>query len=123
MLAEIPETRQIPGEGFRRWFTDARMDLIVWYTSENGRIVGFQLCYDKDEDEKALTWTQEAGFSHERVDDGGDRGYTHKGTPLLLPDGEFQPDRVLRDFTHQAEEIEAPLRRFVVEVLERYRWA
>jgi hypothetical protein len=121
MLTEIRDTRQIPGEGFRRWFTDARMDLIVWYTNKNGRIIGFQLCYDKDEDEKALTWTREAGFSHERVDDGGDRGYSHKGTPLLMPDGEFPAGRVVRDFTLLAEEIEEPLRRFVVEVLEHYR--
>jgi hypothetical protein len=121
MLTEIRETRQIPGEGYRRWFTDERMDLIVWYTHEKGKIIGFQLCYDKEEDEKALTWTRESGFTHERVDDGGDRGYSHKGTPLLLPDGEFRSDRVLRDFTLLAEEIEEPLRRFVGEVLKRYR--
>ena len=42
MLTEIKGTRQIPGEGRRRWFRDDELDLIVWY-EENGAIAGFQL--------------------------------------------------------------------------------
>jgi hypothetical protein len=52
MLAEIRDVRQIPGEGFRRWFSDGDFDLIVWYAG--GEIAGFQLCYDKGRRERAL---------------------------------------------------------------------
>jgi hypothetical protein len=69
MLVEIRNTRQIEGEGFRRWFTDEFFDLIVWY-DEKRTLVGFQLCYDKEGRERALTWTREHGFQHNRIDDG-----------------------------------------------------
>ena len=54
MLTEIEKTRQIPGEGIRRWFRDDELDLIVWY-GDDGSIEGFQLCYDKLQHERALT--------------------------------------------------------------------
>lgn len=47
MLVELKDVRQIPNDGFRRWFTDEDFDLIVWY--EDDKITGFQLCYDKKE--------------------------------------------------------------------------
>jgi len=34
MLSEIEHTRQIPNEGYRRWFTDESFDLIVWYMND-----------------------------------------------------------------------------------------
>ena len=72
MIHEVKRTRQVPGEGFRRWFTDSDFDLIVWYEGqdEDGPIAGFQLCYDKQGAERALTWRRATGFSHEKVDDG-----------------------------------------------------
>ncbi|MFW5812247.1 MAG: hypothetical protein ACOCWS_04610, partial [Alkalispirochaetaceae bacterium] len=67
MLSEIKPVRQVPGEGFRRWFTDEEMDLIVWYDGEDQeQIEGFQLCYDKEVLERALTWRPEAGFTHHK---------------------------------------------------------
>ncbi|MDQ3585182.1 MAG: hypothetical protein M3407_05355 [Acidobacteriota bacterium] len=54
----------------RRWFVDDYFDLIVWHDARR-EIVRFQLCYDKRRDERALTWQQDAGFAHERVDEGG----------------------------------------------------
>jgi len=58
MLTEIRNARQVEGEGFRRWFTDDYFDLIVWYGDQNA-MIGFQLCYDKQGKERALTWTVE----------------------------------------------------------------
>jgi len=117
MLAEIQETRQIEGEGFRRWFTDEKLDLIIWYREAGGEITGFQLCYDKDRDEKALTWTREGGFVHERVDSGEAKGYGHKGTPIMVADGEFNKGRALEQFNERAKQIDAPLRGFVTDTI------
>ena len=62
MLAEIRNARQIAGEDFRRWFTDEEFDLIVWYGDDRS-LVGFQLCYDKQDRERALTWTSTTASS------------------------------------------------------------
>ena len=57
MLTEFKAVRQIPKDGFRRWFTDQDFDLFVWYEDESKtNIVGFQLCYNKRGNQKALTW-------------------------------------------------------------------
>ena len=40
-----------------------RRDLYVWY--DDGEMpIGFQLCYGKDNAEKALTWLRPERFSH-----------------------------------------------------------
>ena len=53
MLHEWEGIRQREEEGHRRWYVDEAMDLIVWF--EDSDVVGFQLCYDKGSDEKAVT--------------------------------------------------------------------
>jgi len=84
MLTELEKVPQHGGRR-RRWFRSAKQELIVWF-SEDDSMWGFQLCYDLDKQEKALTWTQDQGFSHERVDDGEDVGLRHKRTPILVID-------------------------------------
>ena len=54
MLNEIANLRQISEEGHRRWFTDSYFDLIVWYERDGATLAGFQLCYDKEGEERAL---------------------------------------------------------------------
>jgi len=71
----------------RKWFSDANWDLIVWLSGP-GEIWGFQLCYDRARDERALTWTRETGYSHDRIDD-GEGNPTKNRTPVLVPNGVF----------------------------------
>jgi hypothetical protein len=113
MLAEIKNTRQIEDEGFRRWFTDSYFDLIVWY-DEKGGIDGFQLCYDKVNKERALTWRQNKGYVHEKVDDGEGPGHV-KMTPILMPDGAFSKDSIPRRFDRDSKEIDADIAEFVIK--------
>ena len=88
MLQEFPTVRQEEGT-FRRLFSDENFDLYLWYRSRWGRLIGYQLCYDKGENYHCLTWTRDSGYSHEAVDDGesGGAGGGYKGTPILIPDG------------------------------------
>jgi hypothetical protein len=119
VLTEIPNARQIEGEGFRRWFSDEDSDLIVWY-SDDRKLQGFQLCYDKSRREHAITWTREHGFKHNRVDDGEKRAGGPKATPVLVADGEFRKDTVAEAFRKKSTGLEPGISRFVYKALKAY---
>jgi hypothetical protein len=115
MLTEVRNPRQVEGEGLRRWFTDEYFDLIVWHDAA-GEFSGFQLCYDKAGDERALTWRRGEGYSHERVDDGEIPGRA-KMSPILVPDGAFARNEVAERFLEASAGIEQHLRKAVHERL------
>ena len=118
MLREIANTRQIKGEPHRRWFTSGTMDLVVWY-GEDGNLAGFQLCYDKDSEERALTWRPESGFSHMTVDDGDNAGgMRYKSAPILAAGVAFDAGRILDLFTAGSAVLPVPVATFVRERLE-----
>lgn len=58
LLEEVSRVPQHPGEHRRRWFASDTLDLIVW-SDASGKLIGFQLCYDKDRDERAVMWNVE----------------------------------------------------------------
>lgn len=111
MLSEIKDVRQIKDEGFRRWFTDSYFDLILWYEEQN-EISGFQLCYDKNGNERALTWRKDQGFSHEKIDD-GDVVPGPKRTPILVPDGKFEKNEIAEKFESESRNIDLKISEFV----------
>ena len=121
MLREIPlyMVRQIKGEHTRRWFTDEEFDLIVW-VDERGEIVGFQLRYDKQQDQRAVTWHHESGFMHNRVDDGENRPGRYKLAPIPVPDGLFQHEKVAEAFRRESIGIEEKVATFVYEKLMEF---
>jgi hypothetical protein len=95
------------------------MDLIVWY-ADDGSIYGFQLCYDLQRYERALTWLPQNGFSHNRVDDGEDVVMGHKRAPVLVADGVFDVAKVSRRFHQDAERVPNDVREFVSGKLREY---
>jgi len=119
MLQEVARARQIPGEPRRRWFTSPALDLIVWY-QPNNRILGFQLCYQKDDNEHALTWLKGQGFSHKKVDDGESPGDRFKKTPLLVPDGNVDVPKILTIFEQQSENLDPEIRELVSTRIREY---
>lgn len=116
MLREFPITRQVSGEPRRRWFASERCDLIVWL-GEGDAAVGFQLCYDKDAAEHALTWQPQSGFSHMAVDSGEALEGGHKGTPILVPDGHYDAGHIFRAFESEASTLPKELSEFVAAKL------
>lgn len=116
-LREIVNARQIPGEPERRWFTSPDMDLIVWGAEGDG-VTGFELCYDKQQNEHAILWSSRKGFSHLAVDDGEGRPGKPKGSPLLLADGRFDAPRVHGLLMRLRQELPPELSDFVLQVLE-----
>jgi hypothetical protein len=114
MLSELSSSQKT-GEPKRRWFRSERFDLIVWMT-EKDMVWGFQLCYGRGRQERALTWTSEHGYSHDRIDD-GEGNPTKNQTPILVPDGVFPAREILAGFTGEASAIDSMIRHFVVERL------
>lgn len=120
MLSEIKNARQVPFEGFRRWFTDSDMDFIVWYEDESlTTINGFQLSYDKASQEHALTWTVSAGFQLSRIDP-GETVLGAKMSPVLIPATDFDYAKVLETFLSAAAAIEYGLVCLVRDHIQEY---
>lgn len=120
MLKEYKRVRQIDGQRRRRWFSDEYFDLIVWFEPD-GRPSGFQLCYDKKGDYRALTWNEGKGYSHNLIDEGeGDFG-TAKRSPILLADGAFAAEDIAGAFLAAAGGLEAALVALIREKLAAYK--
>ena len=112
MLRELKNTRQVPGENFRRWFSDSDLDLIVW-EDEGANIRGFQLCYLKGFEEHAFTWRKLGGYVHHKVDDGEDPGLSHKNSPILIPDGQYNSCALAQDFLSRSNKMDSIIAEFV----------
>ena len=121
MLKLVPNIRQDPKEPFRRWYADdaGDLDLIVWFGKDR-RISGFQLCYDLEKDQRAVTWRAETGFSHERVDDGENRPGRYKSTPILIPDGFLDKTDLIRRFEEKSGGLEKDVADFILKRLKTY---
>ena len=109
-LNEVRQVYQRPGEDWRRWFASVSSDLFVW--SDDKGISAFEFCYDKQRDEHALRWRRDARARHLCVDDGECAG-RHKMSPLVMPNGDFDPEFVAGLFELVAADIDPPVYRFV----------
>ena len=115
MLREIKKVRQINGEPNRRWFNGEDMDLIVWHDEDE--FLGFQICYEKTGQEKALSWKKDSGLVHQKVDDGESRTGYYKATPILIQNGQYNLDKIRKDFEYYSESISEEVKVFVLAKL------
>jgi hypothetical protein len=112
MLAELRDVRQIEGEHRRRWFADDFFDLIVWL-GDGGEPVAFQLCYDKEGHQRALTWKAPSSYTHTGIDDGENRPGRYKATPILVADGAFDHSAIGERFRRAAAGIDPAIAELV----------
>ena len=118
MLREIGYIKQSPGQLFRRWFNDELLDLFVWQ-EEGGRITGFQLCFDKDTDERALTYSEADGYSLHNVHT--EESSLDMGSPVLRRGVEELPfPHLLALLAERGAAIDPRVLRYVTEKLEAY---
>ena len=121
MLIEASEVRQIPGEPRRRWFSDEYFDLIVWFAPE-GSILGFQLCYDRDEQPRALTWLKGKGYKHDGIDEGDSPLHdSHKSAPVLVQDGVFDCSGIRSRFVQASLNLPLLIRMEVLKRIDEFR--
>ena len=118
MLPDTPITRK-PGQPPRKWMSDDFFDLIVWYAPDQS-VHGFQLCYDKDEEEKAITWIRGKGLQHSLVDT-GEVLPTENHSPVLVHGGAFPATRVRGEFLRRSVNLSPKLRRLVLSKLSSDR--
>ena len=118
-IKEITNVRQIPGELNRRWFSSDKYDLFVW-TSDDQRIVGFELCYDKLGKERAIRWKTSVGFQHMSVDDGEQDLGKLKKTPILVADGLFNAKKIISEFSKASHSLPDEIAEFVLNTLQQY---
>ena len=119
MLIELENVRQIKEEGCRRWFSDDYFDLIVWYDYAKN-IDGFQLCYDKNRHERALTWTQDGGFRHDSVDS-GESPYSSKKTPVIVRNGVFNKTKIAELFKRESKYIDRKIADLVYKKIIKFK--
>ncbi|MFN2454214.1 MAG: hypothetical protein ABR577_08335 [Pyrinomonadaceae bacterium] len=119
MLKEFKAVKQHDNDLFRRWFEDDFFDLIVWYDAHQ-MICGFQLCYDKNRRERAITWLESKGYAHDVIDS-GERSVWEVKSPTLAGATSFPHQQVLEDFTLRSTEIDEEVAAYVKRKLEEYR--
>lgn len=122
MFREIPNPKQHPGEPPRRWFVDSSIgwDLIIWEADQV--IFSFQLYYKSEDqrEERALTWKDGYGFTHDNVDNGENRPGKYKASPVLTPDGAFDNNHIAERFANVSQGIETRIANFIYEKLLVY---
>ena len=118
MLKEISNLSDTSSDLRRRWFSDAKLDLYVWYDKDN-QIVEFQLCYDKGSDEQALAWNRETGMSHHTVNNGVTGPDKIKGSPVMTEDTSFNFVKARDLFTVAGQKLEHDLFGFILNRLDK----
>ena len=119
MLKEVRDVRQVTGDAPRRVFFSEDLDLTVWFDDRED-ILGFELCYDKETNERAVRWNRNEGFLHQKVDDGENRPGRHKSTPILVPDGVFPVQKTSRLFLENSRDIDQSIAKFIYRKLLEY---
>ena len=102
----------------RRWISDDYFDLILWY-APGGEIHGFQLCYDIQRDERALTWTHSEGFLHAAIDTGESSPNANR-TPILASQMQFPAAEVRTEFAARSGLLPSEIRNLVLEKITEY---
>ena len=116
-MEELKNVYQKKDDSIRRWFSDNYFDLIIWY-DEDKVIIGFQLCYDVQNYERAITFSQ-GNFSHNKIDQGNESP-TKNRTPILVADGYFDDSIVLPKFIAASKNLEAEIANYVISKIKEY---
>ena len=117
MLREIGNISQIPGQPSRRWFNDELLDLFVWQ-DESGRFMGFQLCFDKDTVERALTYFERDGYSLDDVHP--EESSLDMGSPVLSHGSELPFPHLPALLAERGAGIDSRVLCYVTEKLEAF---
>ncbi len=120
MLREITHLRQSGRSQVKRWFSSYDMDLFVWFQQDR-MPVRFQLCYNKNSNEKIISWNLHRGFHYYCVDCGETLPDQYKMTPLLLHANKQQDLTIIAHrFLAASENIDIAVADFIYARLMAY---
>ena len=109
----------VAGDRDRRWISDDYFDLVLWYEADREQVYGFQLCYGKPLDERALTWICERGFTHQAIDSGEASPMSNR-TPVLTAGSTFPAEQVRAEFEARSASLPEELRQFILSKIDEY---
>jgi hypothetical protein len=118
-MQEQNNVRQIPGESKRRWFYSDDFDLIVW-VSETNAPIGFELCYDKQRNQRSIAWNEANGFRHMTVDDGEQRSGRYKASPILVAGGTFEAHNLYKSLLKVSPMLPKDIAMYVLQMMKRH---
>jgi len=118
-LHELKFVRQYEGEMLRRWFDDDEglFDLIAW-VDDSGAVSGFQLAYNLNGEERAITWLGGA-FSHRDVDS-GDNSPLSNDSSVLGAATVFPIVDIIKKFEQSSRDIASEVRSMLLEKLQEF---
>jgi len=110
MLKEISRFRGYKGPSDRRWFSDENMDLYVWF--KHMEPARFHLTFDKQGQERSISWDNESGFGNEHFDMLGLMAHA-VGVELIEDRHVLNPTALASHFLHASDWIEPWLADFI----------
>ena len=119
-LIENKNVRQREEEGFRRWFLNDFFDVIIWYDKPRGSMKGFQVCYSKNRNEKAFTWSERMASSRYVSDDEDGRPRPSNMTAILSGDAGTIPEKVIGRLMKESGELDKNLLHTIVTRIRAY---
>ncbi|MCD1653592.1 hypothetical protein K7J14_02620 [Treponema zuelzerae] len=122
-LTENLTVRQRDDEGYRKWYLNSYFDLIVWYSSKGGALIGFQICYSRNFQEKAFTWTPQYRSNRLVSDTYFEKGVSHMSSGILEGEGGLIPENVIQKFVFESNNLEVEEKKLVVDKMTDYNAA
>ena len=99
------------------YFFDDYFDLFIKTTGRE--LTWFQLCYDKYNNQHAITWSREGYVAHNRVDEDSS-AESHYMMPILVRDGFFDSHKIAFRFMESSGNLEPWIRDKILEVINHY---
>ena len=121
MLREIISGRKKTNGQIRLWYVDDKLDLFV-FLNENNVLMQFQLCYNKQDNEHVISWSNKFGYAHNRIDTGRNTP-GRAGSPLFVPNGSCDIDEVKTNFLNSSLNLDITLFEQVYRKLVGYKYS
>ncbi len=123
-MEEYKEIRQRENEGYRRYFYDDKYSLMVWLNHKDGNITGFQIAYDKNNNEKVITYKDDEGRkvrSHRFVT--GTIPYEHGSSMTSILKGNAGEVRcnVIKDIEERIKEIDIENIKYIIDGINSFK--
>ena len=120
-MYEIRMVRQDDPELTYRWFTSENLplDLYVWQSRTEGRIVQFQFCFESEATEHVVEWRAARLWMARVESDAPER--RHKGSPVFRRSADLDLGEATALLERHGHGVDEPVRRFVLAELGRRR--
>ena len=100
------------------YFYDDYFDLFI--ETRGKGLTWFQLCYDKYDNQHAITWSKEGHVAHNRIDEDSVGPGGVDMTPILIKDGFLDILKIAKEFEERSVDLEPWIRSKILDVIKKY---